>query len=56
LRITQDEYRLIEALQRSGRLTEGDGLQWARVEQEAERVLYDWVDRWLSRVASPRDA
>jgi hypothetical protein len=52
VRITQDEFRLIEALQRSGRLTPADGLQWPRVEQAVEQVLQDWVERW-SRVAFP---
>jgi hypothetical protein len=56
LRIAQDEYRLIDALQRAGRLQAGEGLDWTRVEQEAEQVLDDFVERWLSRVASPSDA
>jgi hypothetical protein len=32
-----------------------DGLNWGRVERAAERVLGDWVERWLSRIASPDD-
>jgi hypothetical protein len=55
LRIVQDEYRLIQALQRAGRLSADEGLDWARVEHEAEQVLDDFIERW-SRVASSSDA
>ena len=56
LRVPVDEFRLVEALQRAGRLTGEDGLQRARIEQEVERLVADWTERWLSRVASPGDA
>jgi hypothetical protein len=47
LRVEVDEFRLIEALQRAGRLTGEDGLRRARIEQEAALVLADWIARWL---------
>jgi hypothetical protein len=47
LRVEVDEFRLVEAPQRAGRLTTTDGLQRARIEREAERVLADWIARWL---------
>jgi hypothetical protein len=47
LRVEVDEFDLIEALQASGRLDDAGGLDRARVEQEAGRVLRDWTTRWL---------
>jgi hypothetical protein len=43
LRVEVDEFRP----QRAGRLTTTDGLQRARIEREAKRVLADWIARWL---------
>jgi hypothetical protein len=42
-----EEFTLVEALQLAGRLTGKDGLERARIEREAERVLADWIARWL---------
>ena len=48
LRIQVDEFRLIEALQRAGRLTDNGGLQRACVEREVERLVADFVEGWLN--------
>jgi hypothetical protein len=47
LRIPVDEFRLIEALQKAGRLAGEDGLQRAYVEREVGRLVEDFVARWL---------
>jgi hypothetical protein len=47
LRVPVDEFSLIEALQKAGRLAGDDGLQRAHVEREVGRLVEDFVARWL---------
>ncbi len=42
-----DYFRLIEALFRSGRLSEADALDRALVQAATSGVVADWVERWL---------
>jgi hypothetical protein len=53
LQIEVDEFRLIDALISSGRLTPDEGLARARVEKALANLVDDWTARWVSRVASP---
>jgi hypothetical protein len=47
LRVLVHEHDLAQALLASGRLTEGQTLDPARVEQELSRLISDWSRRWL---------
>jgi hypothetical protein len=53
LQVEIDEFTLIDALVASGRLDVGDGLARARVQKAVAKLLDDWAQRWLSRVAFP---
>jgi len=53
LRIEINEFRLVDALISAGRLHPHDGLARAQVEEAVVRLVDDWCDRWVSRVASP---
>ena len=53
LKVEVDEFELVAALLKAGRLCETDGLQRPKVEQALARLVEDWTTRWLSRVASP---
>jgi hypothetical protein len=53
LRVETDEFRLIDALIASGRLSSDDGLARARVEKAVGQLVEDRITRWLSRVAFP---
>lgn len=51
LKVEVDEFGLVEALQRAGRLCEIDGLRRPKIEQALAKLVEDWTARWLSRVA-----
>ena len=51
LRVEANEFDLVAALLKAGRLCEADGLQRPKVEQALTKLVEDWTARWLSRVA-----
>ena len=47
LRCEVHEFRLVEALLRAGRLSEGEALRRPLVERELAKLVEDWTARWL---------
>ena len=42
------EHRIVEAMIISGRTSEAEALDHARIERELENLITEWADRWLA--------